>query len=376
MSRQVITLSSNSSWYLFNFRRSTIKRLLKDDFKVICISPKDNFTDHLINLGCEWKEIKVSRKGLNPLQDLSLFFKIYITYLKLKPVAAFHFTVKNNIYGSFAAFLARVPAINNITGLGTAFLQRNFISRVVTLLYKLSQPLADTVFCQNSEDINMLESLDILSKDQIKLLPGSGVDLKRFNPSIKLQVDESKKKFRFLYAGRMLSDKGLNELFEAISSINNFQVRCELWLCGFIDHENVSAISEETLNNWNQSKWLFWLGQSSSIENIMSQVDCIVLPSYREGMPKSLLEAGAMAIPVVTTDVPGCNTIISHEVNGLICKPKDAISLEAALNSMLEMTDVERQEMGNRGREIVKEKYDEEIVIQSALDAVYKIIDI
>ena len=375
MSKPIITLSSNSSWYLFNFRRSTIKRFLQDDFKVICISPKDEHTELLKSLGCEWKEIKVSRKGLNPLEDLRLFFQIFYIYLSIKPVAAFHFTVKNNIYGSFAAFLTQVPAINNITGLGTAFLQKNLISKIVILLYKLSQPLASRVFCQNSEDINMLTKFNILPKDKIELLPGSGVNLKKFNPSIMKQADHSEKKFRFLYVGRMIADKGLNELYEAVSRINNSQIKCELWLCGFVDYENISAISEKTIHQWNQMEWLHWKGPSNFVESVMSKVDCVVLPSYREGMPKSLLEAGAMSLPVVTTDVPGCNTIISHKANGLICKPKDFISLEDALNSMLEMTDIERQKLGIRGREIVKEKYDEKIVIQAAVDAVYEIIN-
>ena len=375
MPKKVVTLSSNSSWYLFNFRRSTIEKFLKEDFNVICISPIDDYTEPLKKLGCEWKEIKISRKGMNPFEDFRLLIQMFFIYFQIKPVAAFHFTVKNNIYGSFAAFLARVPAINNITGLGTAFLHRNLISKIVILLYKFSQPLANKVFCQNPEDFNLLERYRILPKEKIGLLPGSGVNLQKFNPSIKKSLDVDEKKFRFLYAGRMLADKGLNELYEAISEINSSQIRCELWLCGFTDYDNVSAISKQTLELWNEKSWLHWKGPSNSIENIMSEVDCVVLPSYREGMPKSLLEAGAMALPVVTTDVPGCNTIISNNFNGLICKPKDSQSLEEALNHMLNMTKAERSKMGSYGREIVQDNYDEEIVIQAAIDQVYKIIN-
>ncbi len=375
MSKKTITLSSNSSWYLFNFRRSTIETFLKKNFNVICICPADSHTDALKKLGCEWHEIKVSRKGINPFEDFKLFLQILSLYLRIKPMAAFHFTVKNNIYGSFAAFFARVPAINNITGLGTAFLHRNFISRVVLFLYRLSQPLAHKVFCQNIEDLNLLAQFKILSKEDIGLLPGSGVNLDRFNPMLKKSLIDHKRKFRFLYAGRMLADKGLYELYEAISIMNNPKIICELWLSGFTDYENVSAIPKSTLEKWSDNSWILWKGPSDSIEKIMSEVDCIVLPSYREGMPKTLLEAGAMAIPVITTDVPGCNSIITNNKNGLICKPKDSKSLGLALNKMLNMTNAERLEMGECGREIVQKKYNEEFVVKAAIDEVYKIIN-
>tara|TARA_B100000575_G_scaffold294212_1_gene308700 strand:+ start:634 stop:1764 length:1131 start_codon:yes stop_codon:yes gene_type:complete len=375
MSKKTITLSSNSSWYLFNFRRSTIEAFLRKNFNVICICPADSYTDALKKLGCEWYEIKVSRKGINPFEDFKLFLQILFLYLKIKPVAAFHFTVKNNIYGSFAAFFARVPAINNITGLGTAFLHRNFISRVVLSLYKLSQPLAHKVFCQNIEDLNLLAQFKILSKEDIGLLPGSGVNLDRFNPMLKKSLIDHKRKFRFLYAGRMLADKGLYELYEAISIMNNPKITCELWLSGFTDYENVSAIPKSTLEKWSDNSWILWKGPSDSIEKIMSEVDCIVLPSYREGMPKTLLEAGAMAIPVVTTDVPGCNSIITNNKNGLICKPKDSKSLGLALKKMLNMTNAERLEMGECGRVIVQKKYNEEFVVKAAIEEVNKIIN-
>ncbi len=375
MSKKTITLSSNSSWYLFNFRRSTIEAFLKKNFNVICICPPDSHTDALKKLGCEWHEIKVSRKGINPFEDFKLFLQILSLYLKIKPTATFHFTVKNNIYGSFAAFFARVPAINNITGLGTAFLHRNFISRVVLFLYKISQPLAHKVFCQNIEDLNLLAQFKILSKEDIGLLPGSGVNLDRFNPMLKKSLIDHKRKFRFLYAGRMLADKGLYELYEAISIMNNPKIICELWLSGFTDYENISAIPKSTLEKWSDNSWILWKGPSDSIEKIMSEVDCIVLPSYREGMPKTLLEAGAMAIPVITTDVPGCNSIITNNKNGLICKPKDSKSLGLALNKMLNMTNAERLEMGECGRVIVQKKYNEEFVVKAAIDEVYKIIN-
>jgi glycosyltransferase involved in cell wall biosynthesis len=362
---KTVTLSSNTSWYLYNFRASTIRALLGRGFRVVCLSPEDEYSGKLVAIGCEWIALPMDNKGSNVANDARLVMRLAGHYRTLKPVAAFHFTIKNNIYGTWAATLNGIPAVNNVSGLGTAFIHKGLVSTMVRLLYRMSQPLAHRVFCQNEEDFQLLSESRLVPPERLGVLPGSGVDLQRFHPGLR---SPSPGVFRFLYAGRMLADKGLHELLEAVSAINGEGVRCELWLCGFAGVENVSAISPELLEAWSARAGVRWLGPSERIEQVYSQADCVVLPSYREGMPRSLLEAGAMGLPVVATNVPGCRNIVTDGYNGLLCEAKSSESLRKALEAMLALSPEARRRMGAAGRRQVEQAYDEQLVVKAALD--------
>lgn len=332
---------------------------------MVCLSPEDEYSAKLAEIDCEWIALPMDNKGSNVANDVRLVLRLVAYYRDLKPVAAFHFTIKNNVYGTWAATLNGIPAVNNVSGLGTAFIRKGLVSSVVRLLYRLSQPLAHRVFCQNEEDFQLLRAARLVPQKRLVLLPGSGVDLQRFHPGLRYASSAT---FRFLYAGRMLADKGLHELLEAVLSINAAGVRCELWLCGFAGVDNVSAISLEQLEEWSARPGVRWLGPSDCIEEVYAQVDCVVLPSYREGMPRSLLEAGAMGLPVVTTNVPGCRNIVTDGHNGLLCESKSAESLRKAMEAMLALSPEERTHMGAAGRRLVEEEYDELLVVKAALD--------
>jgi len=363
----VVTLSANTSWYLYNFRRGTILRLLAEGYRVVCLSPEDSYSSRLEDeLGCQWLSLSIDNKGSNPIKDLRLIVQLWRYYRHLRPLAAFHFTIKNNIYGTWAARLAGVPAINNVSGLGTAFIRKGLLAIVVRLLYRLSQPLAYKVFCQNQEDYQLLATRKLVPASRLALLPGSGVDLVRFQPQLR---QYQAREFRFLYAGRMLADKGLHELIEAFTELYRLRQDCALWLCGFADAENISAISEHSLRQWSALPGITWLGATDKIEEIYAQVNAVVLPSYREGMPRSLLEAGAMGLPVVATNVPGCRNLVEHGYNGLLCEPKDSRSLQSALEALLAMPEHERVRLGENGRDLVARAYGEELVIDAAISA-------
>jgi len=369
---KTILLTANSSWYLYNFRGSSIKRLLSKGYKVVCISPHDNYTSKLQLLGCGWNNIKINSKTKNPFVDLLLIYDLFMAYKLHKPIVIFHFTIKPNIYGTWAATLSGIPSINNISGLGTAFLQGGLLSFFVRFLYKISQPLAHQVFSQNDEDYYLLINENLVPKNKLYKLPGSGVDIQRFTPALKQQHPKNKI-FTFLYVGRMLEDKGLLELVEAVSRLNSIEQICNLILCGFTRNDNNSNIPESLLEEWNQLTGISWIGPSDEVERVMAGVDAVVLPSYREGMPKSILEALAMELPVVVTNVPGCSNIVENEINGFLCKARNAASLERALKKMLFISSEERQAMGIAGRKKIEKYYDEEIVIQSLLRAVHSI---
>jgi glycosyltransferase involved in cell wall biosynthesis len=365
---RTICLSSNTSWYLYNFRGSTLRRLRAEGFRVVCIAPEDDYSQKLVaDLNCEWLPLRMSNQGSNPFRDAALIYQFYHYYRRLRPAAVLHFTIKNNVYGTWAARLLGIPAINNVSGLGTAFIRGGLVSAIVRVLYKTSQPFAHRVFCQNEEDFAQLVDSKLVAQHSIELLPGSGVDLGRFNPDLRTPHTGP---FCFLYAGRMLADKGLFELIAAVNAINADGIQCSLWLSGFADVDNISAISHQQLKRWTEHPGITWLGSTDAIEKIYSAVDCVVLPSYREGMPRSLLEAGAMGLPVVTTNVPGCRNIVTDGFNGLLCEAKSSASLQLAMLDMLRLTDDERSAMGANGRALVAQKYDEHRVVDATLKAV------
>lgn len=368
MTEPTVTLSSNTSWYLYNFRAATIRRLRDEGYRVVCLAPEDDYSQKLISeLGCEWRPLVMNNQGSNPFTDARLVYQFWRHYSQLRPAAALHFTIKNNVYGTWAARLLKVPAINNVSGLGTAFIRSGLVPAIVRLLYKTSQPFAHRVFCQNEEDFAQLLQGKLVAPGKLEVLPGSGVDLQRFNPALRAVHTGP---FRFLYAGRMLADKGVTELVAAVQSINADGAQCELWLCGFADVENVSSISNEQMTQWGTLPGIEWLGPSDSMEKLYSIVDCVVLPSYREGMPRSLLEAGAMGLPVVATNVPGCRNIVTDGFNGLLCDARDSASLQRAMRKMLATTPAEQLLMGQNGRMLVSQSYDEKLVVEATLRAV------
>jgi glycosyltransferase involved in cell wall biosynthesis len=330
-------------------------------YRVICFAPRDSYSHDLTELGCHFVDVSINNNGKNPIEDLKLTLSLYKLYKLHKPIAVFHFTIKLNIYGTLAASLCKIPAVNNISGLGTAFLEEGFLNWIVKLLYKVTQNFAFKIFCQNQDDFNLLLEEKLVPANKLFLLPGSGVDLKRFHPD--LRDVSANQYFTFLYVGRMLADKGLYELVSAISSINSNKLTCNLVLCGFEDNANQSNISSTQLEEWGELCGIDWIGPSNSVEMVMSKADAVVLPSYREGMPKTILEAFAMSIPVVATNVAGCSNIVDDGVNGILCEPRDTKSLESKLLKMMQLSPQKRMSMGLSGRKKVIKYYDENIVV-------------
>ena len=366
-----IIFSANTSWYLFNFRQNTLQSFIDDGYKVFCFCPKDDYTKQLQEIGCIWIPLDMDNQGFNPFKDIKLFFSFIMTYIKIKPLAAFHFTIKNNIYGTMASFLLKIPSINNISGLGTAFIHKSLKHKVARTLYQLALPLSSKVFCQNTDDFNFILHNNFVRESRLELLPGSGVDLERF----KYKIEDSNKDspFVFIYSGRFLYDKGLNELITAFNQLDQSHKKSELWLIGFQDSKNVSAIHYSTIKQWSLMQNISILEPSNKIENILGQAHCFVLPSYREGMPRSILEACAMQLPIICTDVPGCREIVTNELNGLLCQPKDSHSLMLAMKRMIDLSRIQRSNMGKNGREIVKKSFSERVVIAKTKNAFHAI---
>lgn len=367
-----IIITSNTSWYLYNFRKNTIISLISCGFNVIAIAPKDEYSDKIEQLGATFTHIDIDQGGTNPIKDIQTFFSFYRIYSKAKPAVVLNFTPKNNIYSTLAAKLCKAKVVNNIAGLGMVFINESLTAKLARFLYKISQRKADKIFFQNEDDRKLFLDHKLASPTVTDRLPGSGVDLTRFT----LQPAADDGVVRFLLIARMLYDKGIGHYVEAARSLKaKYGDKVEFQLLGFVGVNNPSAVTKSEMQAWVDEGIVNYLGVSDSVEKDIAKVDCMVLPSfYREGVPKSLLEAGAMGKPIVTTDNVGCRETVDDGINGYLCELRSTQSLTEKLDLMIKMTHEQRLEMGRQSRLKIERDFDEKIVIQKYLDAIDEVL--
>jgi len=368
-----IAISSNTSWYLFNFRKNTILALLQGGYQVIVIAPLDEYSQKLKNLGIEFIHVDIDQGGTNPIRDIKTFIEFYRIYSNRDIDVVLNFTPKNNIYSTLAASRCGIKIINNIAGLGFLFINERIASKIARCLYKISQKYANKIFFQNEEDKKIFIENLLAGGVITERLPGSGVDLLRF--SVTPAPDDGI--VRFLLIARMLYDKGIRQYVDAARILkNSYGDSVEFRLLGFLEVNNPSAVSRAEMQAWVDEGIVNYLGVSDYVEQEIAQVDCVVLPSYyREGVPRSLLEAGAMGKPIVTTDSVGCRETVEHGVNGFLCQPLSSSSLTEMLERIVNMSHEERLAMGLKSREKIESEFDEKIVIWkylSAIDDIFK----
>ncbi|MEF1171085.1 glycosyltransferase family 4 protein [Vibrio sinaloensis] len=369
-SSKIIVITSNTSWYLYNFRKNTILALLKEGYRVVAVSPKDDYSQKLADLGAEYQHIEIDQGGTNPLKDVGTFCGFIGLYRKLRPDAVLNFTPKNNIYSTLAASLFGAKSVNNIAGLGMVFIKENITAKLARFLYKISQPKAHTIFFQNNEDKELFAKHKLAPLEITDRVPGSGADLTRFS----LSPSKDDGVVRFLLIARMLYDKGIAHYIEAARELRDkYGDKVEFRLLGFLDVNNPSAVTKDEMQSWVDEGIVNYLGTSDCVEQEIANVDCMVLPSfYREGVPKSLLEACAMGKPIVTTDNVGCRETVDDGINGYLCEPRSTESLIEMLDLMINHSHEERLAMGIRSRIKVENEFDEKIVINRYLKAVEK----
>lgn len=361
-----ITLSSNTAWSLYNFRAGLIRALIERNEHVVVLSPHDEFSQRLSQMGCEVIDLPMDNKGTHPQRDTALFMKYRKIYRQLKPSLALHYTIKPVIYGSLAAHSAGIPCINTITGLGTAFIRDNWLTRIAEGLYKVSQRNVAQVFFQNNDDMSLFQERRLVPLDRLQRLPGSGVNLEHFAVTHPPAMSEP----TFLLIARLLWDKGVGEFVEAARLIKLSHPHARFQILGALGAANRTAIPREQLDTWLREGVIEYLGETDDVRPYITQAHCVVLPSYREGVPRSLLEGGAMGRPLITTDAPGCRDVVNHEVNGYLCKVQDAVDLSNKIQRFLGLSDEERTLMSNRSSEKVRNEFDEKLVITRYLDAI------
>lgn len=357
----------NTSWNIYNFRSGLINTLLANNHEVITIAPEDKYSEKLIKAGCSFEKIKMDSRGVNPFRDLALFFELYGIYKRIKPDVVLHYTIKPNVYGSLAARFLNIPVINNVCGLGTAFLKNNFISRIAVFLYKIAFRSPQKIFFQNNDDLQFFIKNKIVKERIADLLPGSGINLEKFKPS---DNDKPAKPFTFLMISRLIYDKGVLEYFKAAEILRKNGYDCQFQILGPKDPEHQRGIQLDILDNWMNKNFIDYMGTTDDVRPFIDKADCIVLPSYREGTPKTLLEGASYGKPLIATNVPGCINIVEDNYNGFLCSMKDPEDLSVKMKKLISLTDAERKKMGNNSRKKVEMEFDEKIVIRKYLKSI------
>lgn len=360
-----VAIVLNTSWNIYNFRLNLIRSLQAEGHEVHTIAPTDNYTEELKKAGCIHHSVKMDSRGANPLKDFALIVELYSIYKKVRPDVILHYTIKPNVYGSLAASLLRIPVVNNVCGLGTVFLKKDFISATAMFLYKISFRIPKKVFFQNPDDLKLFLEKKLVPVHTVDLLPGSGIDLQRFKPV----TFARNKQFTFLLISRLITDKGILEYIDAVRKLRSEGSTARFQILGPMDPEHKRGIRKETIKEWIDSGTIEYLGTAEDVRHFIQQADCIVLPSYREGTPRTLLEAASSSKPIIATNVPGCNHVVENQVNGLLCNLKDAKDLADKMNTMAQLDDATLLEMGNQGRKKMETNFDESIVINKYLSA-------
>lgn len=370
-----IAIVSNTAWYIWNFRLNLMRSLKDAGHSVVAVAPLDAYADRIRAAGFEFESVAISGSGTNPLVELKSVVGLWRLLRQKRIKLVLSYTPKGNLYSALAAIASGRRFVPNVSGLGRAFIRRSLVTKVAQTLYKLTFGRAVRVFFQNNDDLKTFVELGLVRADRAERLPGSGVDLSRFVPPEK-STDAVDLPPVFLLVARMLWDKGVGEYVEAAREVKKLFPDVRFQLLGSVDVANPSSISRDQVNAWVDEGVVEYSGHTDDVRPWLAQADCVVLPSYREGVPRTLLEAGAMARPIVTTDAPGCRDTVIDGETGWLCEPANARDLTEKLLKILALSPIERQGMGQRGRVFIETNFDEKLVLQRYLDLVSEIVTV
>jgi glycosyltransferase involved in cell wall biosynthesis len=369
-----VAVVSNTSWYLFNFRLNLMRALQQAGHEVIAIAPRDDYSVRIEQAGIGFLPVGISGDGTNPLRELGTVLQLRRLLHKHRVDLALSNTPKGNLYTALSCIGSARAFVPNVSGLGRVFIRRSALTRLVMLLYRLTFRHAALVLFQNPDDLETFVSAGIVPRNQCERVPGSGVDLTRFSvtplPTGDGAPGDSAGGPVFLLVARMLWDKGVGEFVEAARRVKRQHPSARCQLLGFLDVANPAAISREQMRAWTEEGCVDYLGSTDDVRRFLVQADCVVLPSYREGMPRTLLEAAACGRPVITTDVPGCRDALVDAVTGWLCKVKDAASLAERMGEFIAMPVYRRQAAGDAARAMVEQRFGEQIMIRRYLAVV------
>ena len=353
-----VLIMANFDVGLYRFRKELIQALLQEH-QVLLSLPEGDLVRPLEEMGCEFLNTPVDRRGINPVTDLKLFGRYWKLLRQHKPDMVITYTVKPNVYGGLACRLLKIPYSVNITGLGTAFQGRGMLRKLVTFLYRMALKKAKVVFFENSANMELFQREKIAAPEKCCLLSGAGVNLAHYT-CVPYPREEA---VRFLFVGRVMKEKGVEELFCAMERLRAEGVDCTLDVLGGYEEDYAREIRRHE-----EAGWLRYHGFVTDVRPYIAGAHCFVLPSWHEGMANTNLECAAMGRPVITSDIPGCREAVVPGVSGLLCRPRDPESLYDAMMRFLSLSTQAREQMGLRGREHMEEKFEKSKVVAKTLE--------
>ena len=356
--RKTIVFVSNNAWSVYNFRLDVIKWMLSSGYKVVVLSPPDDYAEKLVRQGCRFIAIDFNNKGENPVKDLRFYLRLRSLYRSIAPDFIFHYVAKPNIYGSLAAGARNIPSVAVITGLGYPFAKRNWLFRIIKLLYRRALKNAREVWFLNNEDARVFVKEKIVSIVKMKVLAGEGVNTEHFAPGHDRAAGAGRP-FQFIMSTRLLKSKGVSLYADAARILRRKHYPSVFNLIGFFEAGHPDSIDPALLEAWKNEGLIHYFGFADDVRPYLAQADCLVFPSYyNEGVPRCLMEAASMEIPVVTSLNRGCKEVVHDQVNGYLCNLNDAFDLADKMEKMLNLPPEERCAMGKKGRALVIEKFD------------------
>ena len=353
-----ILVLTNFDVGLYQFRRELLTRLVKQHEVHISL-PTGELVPLMQKMGCRFWETPVDRRGINPVTDGKLLLRYMKLLRQVKPDLVITYTIKPNVYGGMACRLLGIPYAANITGLGTAFQKEGALRQLVTVLYRTALKKAKVVFFENAANRDTLVGEKIVAAEKCRVLMGAGVNLVHYAPA----AYPTEGNVRFLFIGRVMREKGVEELFSAMKQLRGEGYDCVLDVVGDFEEDYESAIRAHEA-----AGWLCYHGYKTDVRPFIAQSHCFVLPSYHEGMANTNLECAAMARPLITSDIPGCREAVEEGVSGLLCVVQDADSLYTEMKRFLMLTAEERAAMGRAGRRRMEEIFDKEKVVDATVE--------
>ena len=352
---RVIAFVSNSGWSVYNFRLDVIQHLIERGYSVIVMAVDDEYSQALRDIGCTFIALNFNNRTENPVSDILLYRQLVKHYAAYRPDFIFHYVAKPNIYGSIAAGKLKIPSVAVITGLGYPFAKKNWLYWIVKQMYRRSLRHSRQVWFLNNEDAKIFVRERIIGIEKIKILPGEGVNTNFFVPERSRQAN---KKFTFLMSTRMLKSKGVGLFADAARILmkKNYDVRFEV--IGFFEKSHPDSITQDELEKWKGEGLMEYKGFARDVRPFLRDADCFVFPSYyNEGVPRSLMEAASMELPIITSVNRGCREVVVNNSTGFLCNMNDQFDLADKMEKMINLPEEERIRMGKNGRLLVIRKF-------------------
>lgn len=369
---------ANTEWYLFNFRLALAKHLREQGMEVVMVSPSGPYGKKLESEGFRWIPVPMARRSLNPLREAWLLWRLIRVYQIEKPDIAHHFTIKCVVYGGIAARIVGVRGIvGAVAGMGYVFASQQALARILRPLVRMLMRVAlggryCRLILQNSDDRDALVSSEIVDPSRVRLIPGSGVNTTRFTPVT--LGKEAHRTRKVLLAARLLWEKGIAEYVATAKQLKRDGIEVEFLLAGEPDAGNPNSVQAEQVDEWREEQLITPLGHVDDMADLLREIDVMVLPSfYREGVPRSLIEAAAAGLPIITTDTPGCRDVVEDGVNGFLVPVRNSGALVDALRKVLDDPALAAR-MGAAGRTKALAKFDEQLVFDRTVDVYRELV--